>query len=139
MGATHTINGKSEDVVRVVGAISGGGVDYAFDAIGGETTPSQIVDCLAAGGRAIMVGIPAVSTRAGISPASMVFQEKTLSASFYGSVQPDRDFPILADLYMDRKIDLDSLISRTYRLEEINEGFEQLRRGGVTRGVVVFD
>jgi S-(hydroxymethyl)glutathione dehydrogenase / alcohol dehydrogenase len=139
MGATHTINGKSEDVVRVVGAISGGGVDYAFDAIGGETTPSQIVDCLAAGGRAIMVGIPAVSTRAGISPASMVFQEKTLSASFYGSVQPDRDFPILADLYMDRKIDLDSLISRTYRLEEINEGFEQLRTGGVARGVVVFD
>ena len=69
----------------------------------------------------------------------MVFQEKTLASSFYGSIQPDIDFPILADLYMDKKIDLDSLISRTYRLDEINEGFEQLRTGGVARGVVVFD
>ena len=138
-GATHTINGKTENVVKAVRAITGGGVDYAFDAIGSEATVLQIVDCLCAGGRATMVGIPSVAVRAGISPAAMVFQEKTLSSSFYGSVQPDRDFPILADLYMDRKIDLDTLISRTYRLDEINEGFEQLRRGGVARGVVVFD
>lgn len=138
-GATHVINGKAENVVKTVRAITGGGADYAFDAIGSEATVLQIVDCLAAGGRAIMVGIPAVTTRAAISPATMVFQEKTLSASFYGSVQPDRDFPILADLYMGKMIDLNSLVSRTYKLDEINEGFEQLRIGGVARGVVVFD
>jgi S-(hydroxymethyl)glutathione dehydrogenase / alcohol dehydrogenase len=138
-GATHTINGKTENVVKTVRGITGGGVDYAFDAIGSEATVLQIVDSLCAGGRATMVGIPSVTTKAGISPASMVFQEKTLSSSFYGSVRPDIDFPILADLYMNKKIDLDSLISRTYTLDEINEGFEQLRTGGVARGVVVFD
>ena len=86
-----------------------------------------------------MVGIPSVQVKAGISPAGMVFQEKTLTSSFYGSVQPDIDFPILADLYMNKKLDLDSLISRTYTLDQINEGFDQLRQGGVARGVVVFD
>lgn len=138
-GATHTINGKTENVVKTVRAITGGGVDYAFDAIGSEATILQIIDALAAGGRATMVGIPSVTARAAIAPASMVFQEKTLASSYYGSVQPDRDFPMIADLYMQKKIDLDSLISRTYRLEDINEGFEQLREGGVARGVVVFD
>ncbi|WP_076861048.1 Zn-dependent alcohol dehydrogenase [Bradyrhizobium mercantei] len=138
-GATHTINGKTEKVVEQVRAITGGGVDYAFDAIGTEATVLQIVDAVAAGGVATMVGIPSMTTRAAISPFSMVFQEKTLGASFYGSVQPDIDFPIFADLYMGKKINLDALISRTFKLEEINEGFEQLRTGGVARGVIVFD
>jgi alkyl sulfatase BDS1-like metallo-beta-lactamase superfamily hydrolase len=55
---------------------------------------------------------------------------------------PDTINPSLfrqADLYMGKKINLDSLISRTFKLEEINEGFEQLRTGGVARGVIVFD
>jgi S-(hydroxymethyl)glutathione dehydrogenase / alcohol dehydrogenase len=138
-GATHTINAKNENVVKAVRSITNGGADYAFDAIGSETTVLQIIDCVCPGGVATMVGIPSVAVRAGISPAAMVFQEKTLASSFYGSVQPDIDFPILADLYMDKKIDLDSLISRTYQLNEVNEGFEQLRNGGVARGVVVFD
>ena len=69
----------------------------------------------------------------------MVFQEKSLSGSFYGSVQPNLDFPILCDLYMDKKLNLDDLISRTYRLDEINEGFAALRAGSVARGVVLFD
>ena len=138
-GATHTINGKTENVVKAVRALTGGGVDHAFDAIGSEATILQIVDCVAPGGQATMVGIPAVTTRVPIAPASMVFQEKSLTTSFYGSVHPDIDFPILADLAMEGKLDLTSLISRTYRLDEINEGFEQLRKGGVARGVIVFD
>ena len=120
-------------------ALTGGGVDHAFDAIGSEATILQIVDCVAAGGQATMVGIPSVATRVPLPAAAMVFQEKSLTTSFYGSVQPDIDFPILADLAMEGKLDLESLISRTYTLEEINEGFAQLRQGGVARGVVVFD
>lgn len=136
-GATDVINAKTENVVKTVKGLTGLGVDYAFDAIGSEQTVLQIVDCIAPGGRAVMVGIPPVSVKAAISPASMVFQEKSLTGSFYGSIQPDRDFPMLADLYMTKKIDLDPLISRTYRLHEINEGFDQLRQGSVARGVVM--
>ncbi len=139
-GATDTINAKTGNLIKEVRALTGGlGVDYAFDAIGSEITVTQIVDAVAPGGHAVMVGIPAMTTKAGIAPAMMVFQEKSLTGSFYGSVEPTIDFPILCDLYMDKKINLDGLIGRTYTLSEINEGFAQLRAGSVARGVVMFD
>ena len=139
-GATDTINAKTENVIKRVKEITGGlGADYAFDAIGSQITASQIVDAVAPGGHAVMVGIPAMAVTAPVSPFMMVFQEKTLTGSFYGSVQPNLDFPILCDLYMDKKLNLDDLISRTYKLSEINEGFDQLRAGSVARGVVMFD
>src|ERR1700730_9085848 len=56
-----------------------------------------------------------------------------------GSVRPDIDFPILADLDMDKKLNLDDLISRTYKFDEINEGFRLLVSGSVARGVIEFD
>jgi len=139
-GATHTVNAKTDNVVKTVRALTkGAGVDFAFDAIGSETTAVQIVDAVGAGGHAVMVGIPAATTKAPVSPFQMVFMEKMLTGSFYGSVQPAVDFPVLCDLYMEKKVALDGLISRTYRLDEINEGFNQLRAGGVARGVVMFD
>ena len=139
-GATHTVNAKSENVVKAVKALtSGTGVDYAFDAIGGEITSTQIVEAVAPGGHAVMVGIPAMTVKVPVSPFMMVFQEKKLTGSFYGSVQPNLDFPILCDLYMEKKLNLDDLISRTYKLSEINDGFDQLRAGSVARGVVMFD
>ena len=139
-GATHTINAKSGDVVKQVQALTDGlGVDFAFDAIGTEATALQIVDALAPGGHAVLVGIPAFSTRAPISPSAMVYGEKTISGTYYGSVRPDVDFAILADLDMDKKLNLDDLISRTYKFDEINEGFRLLVSGAVARGVIVFD
>ena len=138
-GATHTINAKTENVAKQVKAITGLGVDYAFDAIGSQITATQIIDAIAPGGHAVLVGIPAVTVSAPFSPFMMVFQEKKLTGSFYGSVQPNLDFPILCDLYMDKKLNLDALISRTYKLDEINEGFTQLKAGSGARGVVMFD
>ena len=67
-------------MVKRVREITGGGADYAFDAIGSEATVLQIVDCICAGGRATMVGIPSVQVKAGISPAGMVFQEPEAQA-----------------------------------------------------------
>jgi S-(hydroxymethyl)glutathione dehydrogenase / alcohol dehydrogenase len=140
-GATHTINAKTGgDVIKAVKAITGGqGVEYAFDAIGSQVTAQQIIDMLAPGGHATLVGIPSVTTTATFSPFMMVFTEKKLTGSFYGSVRPALDFPILADLSMSKQLDLDSLISRTYTLDEINEGFKNLASGTVARGVIMFD
>ncbi|MEQ1611201.1 MAG: zinc-binding dehydrogenase, partial [Hyphomicrobiaceae bacterium] len=138
-GATHTINGKTEDVLKRVKEIAGLGVDYAFDAIGTGPTVVQIVDALAPGGHAVIVGIPSFSTRSAIAPHLMVYGEKTLSGTYYGSVRPSVDFGILADLSMDKRINLDSLISRTYKFDEINEGFRQMIEGNVARGVILFD
>jgi S-(hydroxymethyl)glutathione dehydrogenase/alcohol dehydrogenase len=57
----------------------------------------------------------------------------------YGSVRPNLDFPKLVDLYLEKRLKIDELVSRTYKLGEINEGFTALRTGQVARGVVVFN
>lgn len=139
-GATHTVNAVKEDVVNAVRDVTEGlGADTAFDAIGSETTALQAIDATAPGGRAVLVGIPAFSTRAPINPSQIVYGEKVISGTYYGSVRPNIDFPILADLDLEKKIDLDALISRTYRFDEINEGFRLMLAGEVARGVIVFD
>ena len=78
------------------------------------------------------------AARAPITPYTMALQEKTLKGTLYGSVRPTVDFPQLVQLYLDGRLKLDQLISRTYTLAEINKGFEMLRTGQVARGVVVF-
>ena len=57
----------------------------------------------------------------------MVFSEKTMSGTFYGSVRPDLDFPVLVDHYMNKRLNIDGLISRTYKLDEINEEIDVAR------------
>jgi S-(hydroxymethyl)glutathione dehydrogenase/alcohol dehydrogenase len=140
-GATHTINtGTNEDPAKKVKEITGGlGVDYSFDAVSIEKTQALAFDALAPGGHAVAVGISAATVRASYSPFMMVFTEKTVSGTFYGSVRPDLDFPILVDHYMNKRLNIDGLISRTYKLADINEGFKKMMAGEVARGVVVFD
>lgn len=139
-GATHTINSKTDDVVKRVRELTGGlGVEYAFDAIGTEATTLQIVDAIAPGGHAVIVGIPAASARAPVSPLQIVYGEKKITGTYYGSIRPTVDFGMLADLDMDKRINLDDLISRTYSFDQINEGFDLLRKGSVARGVIVFN
>jgi S-(hydroxymethyl)glutathione dehydrogenase/alcohol dehydrogenase len=139
-GATHTINASTAQVVEYARSLTGGrGVDYAFDAIGGEATTLQILDAIRPGGTAVIVGMAAMSVRAPITPYVMALQEKCIKGTMYGSVRPNLDFPWLVDLYLSGRLQIDRLVSRTYRLEEINEGFAALRSGQVARGVVVFD
>jgi S-(hydroxymethyl)glutathione dehydrogenase/alcohol dehydrogenase len=139
-GATHTINAKHEDVLKRVQELTAGfGADYAFDAIGGEQTAALVVDAIAAAGHAVLVGIPAFSARAAISPSAMVYGEKKLTGTYYGSIRPALDFAMLADLDMDKRIDLETLISRTYAFDDINEGFRLLLTGAVARGVITFN
>ena len=140
-GATHTVNTATDnDPVKKVKEITGGlGVDYSFDAVSIGPTQALAFDALAPGGHGVAVGIAAATVKAQYSPMMMVFGEKTMSGTFYGSVRPDLDFPVLVDHYMNKRLNIDGLISRTYRLDEINEGFKRMMAGEVARGVVVFD
>jgi S-(hydroxymethyl)glutathione dehydrogenase/alcohol dehydrogenase len=126
-GATHTFNASRDNVVdRVRELTAGRGVDYAFDAI-------------RPGGTAVIVGMAAMNVRAPIAPYFMALQEKAIKGTMYGSVRPNVDFPKLVDLYLDGRLKVDELVSRTYTLDEINEGFAAMRSGQVARGVVVFN
>ena len=88
-------------------------------------------------GAAVIVGMAAMNVRAPITPYMMALQEKCIKGTMYGSVRPNLDFPWLVDQYLAGHLKVDELVSRTYRLEEINEGFAALRGGQVARGVVV--
>jgi Zn-dependent alcohol dehydrogenase len=139
-GATHTINAAHTNVAEEVRALTGGrGAEYAFDAIGSEATTLQMLDAIRPGGTAVVVGMAPMSARAPIAPYFMALQEKTLRGTLYGSVRPDVDFPILVDLYLTGRLQIDPLVSRTWELGSINEGFAAMRGGQVARGVVVFD
>src|SRR6058998_4415851 len=127
-GATHTVSAQSDNVVtRARELTEGRGVDYAFDAIGGEATTLQIVEAIRPGGTAVIVGMAAMAVRAPVTPYMMALQEKCLRGTMYGSVRPNLDFPHLVDLYMQKRLKIDELVSRTYRLDQINEGFQALR------------
>jgi NDMA-dependent alcohol dehydrogenase len=137
-GATHTVNAARESVVERVRALTGRGADYAFDAIGSEATTLQIVEAVRNGGTAVIVGMAAQHVRAPITPYLLAVQEKVIKGTMYGSVRPNVDFPWLVELYLQGRLEVDRLVSRTYALGEINDGFAAMRGGQVARGVVVF-
>jgi len=86
-----------------------------------------------------VVGASPVGETVSIEAASLVLQEKRLIGSLYGSTRPRVDMPRLLDLYVDGKLKLDELITRRYRLDQLNEAFAALERGEVARSVVVYD
>ena len=102
--ATHTINATAGDVVERVREMTDGlGVGAGFHAIGSEKTALQIIDAVASGGRAVLVGTPAFSAWAAINPSQIAYGEKVICATYYGSVRPNIDFPMLADLDLGKK------------------------------------
>jgi S-(hydroxymethyl)glutathione dehydrogenase/alcohol dehydrogenase len=138
-GATHLINSRRDDPVKAIKEITGGnGVDYAFDAIGLPAVSRQAYDATRRGGMAVIVGMAPTGAEIRI-PGSIPGDAKTVKGCFYGSTRPAIDFPRLVDLYLNRKLNLDQLVSRRYRLDEINDAFAALARGDNARGVVVFE
>ena len=69
----------------------------------------------------------------------MVRQEKTLKGSYYGTSRPAIDFYEMVDLYKRGQIDVDGLITRHYKLDQINEAYIELDKGVIGRGVITFD
>ena len=104
--------------------------DYAFDAIGGEATTLQIVDAIRPGGTAVIVGMAALK-RAGADHAlhDGAARRRSSEGTMYGSVRPNIDFPKFVDLYLEGRLKIDELVSRTYKLDQISEGFAGPARG----------
>jgi S-(hydroxymethyl)glutathione dehydrogenase/alcohol dehydrogenase len=121
-------------------ALTGGrGADYAFEAVGLPAVQEACLDAARPGGMIVLAGLAPMGTSTNLPGAVLTRQEKTVKGSYYGSAHPPRDFPLLASLYLDGLLDLDSLITRTYRLEEINAAYAEMLAGRVVRSVVQFD
>ena len=87
---------------------------------------------------AVIVGVARPTDAAGIKPMGMVFEEKTIQGSYFGSCVPRIDFPRMLQLYMAGKLKLDELITRRYKIDEAPQAFADLESGKNARGVIVF-
>jgi len=137
-GATHFVNADTEDPVQRIKEITGGGADYAFEAVGFPALVRQAIDSVRPTGTAVVVGIQPSGQDVSVEGWHLL-QDRTLMGSLHGSARPRLDFLWILDLYRQGKIKLDELVSRYRPLDEINEAFDDLKQGKVARTVLVFE
>lgn len=136
-GATHTLNPSRDELTKAVRRLTDGrGSDYAFEVIGFGRTIEQAYACTRQGGTTVVVGAPAREETVSI-PAFSLLNEKKLQGSVYGSARPHVDMPRLIQLYMQGKLKIDELITRTYPLDDVNAAMTALEKGEVARSVIV--
>ena len=141
MGATHTVNGAKEDAVEGVKAATGGlGADVCIEAVGDPDVYRQAFYAADLAGRVILVGVPTPDMSFPEIPMIDFFgRGATLRPTWYGDCLPSRDFPLLVDLYLQRRLDLDRFVSETIAIDQVEEAFGRMQQGEVLRSVVVMD
>jgi Zn-dependent alcohol dehydrogenase len=137
-GATHTATPDQADELRT--QLTGGlGFDYAFEVVGRSATIRAAWQLTRRGGDVIVVGAGAVDDNVQFNAFELLFDGKNLKASLYGSSDLRRDIPRFVELWRNDKLDLESLITRRIRFEDLNDAIATLERGDAIRQVVVFD
>jgi S-(hydroxymethyl)glutathione dehydrogenase/alcohol dehydrogenase len=137
-GATDVINGGAVDAVQTVIEMTGGGVDYAFEAIGLSATALQAFQMIRPGRTAYLVGLPGAADSIELPGSRMLVQARGLQGLFMGSNRFKRDIPMLANLYLQGRLKLDELVSARITLDEVNAGYDVMRTGVEARSVIVF-
>jgi S-(hydroxymethyl)glutathione dehydrogenase/alcohol dehydrogenase len=137
-GATDLIDGSDDTAVAQVRAMTGGGVHYAFEAIGLKATAEEAFAMLRRGGTATVIGMIPIGQSVEV-PGFELLYEKKLQGSNMGSNRFRVDMPRYIDLYMDGRLKLDELVSQRIALDDVNEGFEAMKAGSVARSVILFD
>ncbi len=139
MGATDTVNPADGDPIKQVQELTGGyGVDHAFEVIGLKDTAMQAYGMLATGGTAYLIGIQKPGTTFEMPGGSFLNTQRHLRGVYMGSSNFKVDIPMYAQYYLQGRLNLDDLVSQTISLDQVNEGYEELKRGEVARSVVVF-
>ena len=144
MGATHTVNAANVDPIEAVIDLSNGGVDYAFDAVGYPITTEQILPVTRSGGSgaenlggmAVLIGMPQPDQKMTIWPGHFMFHQRRYVGSL-GAVYPDRDFQMYLRLYEEGKLKLDDMVTRRYKLEDINEACNDLQSGEIIGRAII--
>lgn len=145
-GATDTVNAKSGDPVEQVRKLTDdgwdGGVEYAFEATGIPMCTEQAVKMLAYGGTATTIGFPAatdaVTLNLGDMATGVYWNKAALRVCHCGDTLPSIDFPILADLYLKGQLQLDRMVTRKIKLDEVEAAFHEMETGDVIRSVIDF-
>lgn len=144
-GATHTVNAAEVDSVQEVRRLTDdgwdGGVEYAFEATGIPKCTEQAVKMLSYAGTATTIGFPAaedsVNLNLGDMATGVYWNKAALRVCHCGDALPSHDFPLLAQLYLQGKLDLDAMVTRTIGLEDVEDAFHLMETGDVIRSVIV--
>jgi S-(hydroxymethyl)mycothiol dehydrogenase len=139
VGATHTVNSRSEDPVEAIRALTdGNGADVVIDAVGRPETYTQAFYARDLAGTTVLVGVPTPEMRLELPLLDVFGRGGSLKSSWYGDCLPSRDFPMLVDLYLQGRLPLESFVSETISLDAVEDAFATMAHGGVLRSVVVF-
>ena len=135
LGATHIVDASSHDPVQAIRDITGGGVEYSFEAIGLGRVAEQAFDALSSGGTATIIGMIPVGQKVTLDGPSFL-SEKKIQGCTMGSNRFRVDMPRYVDFYMDGRLKLDEMITKTGPLEDVNEAFRAMKAGEVARTVL---
>jgi S-(hydroxymethyl)mycothiol dehydrogenase len=137
LGATDTVDASSADVVSAVQGLTGGfGADVVIDAVGRPETYQQAFYARDLAGTVVLVGVPTPDMQLTLPLLDVFGRGGSLKSSWYGDCLPSRDFPMLIDLYLQGRLDLDAFVSETITLDGVEEAFAKMHRGEVLRSVV---
>jgi S-(hydroxymethyl)mycothiol dehydrogenase len=138
-GATHIVNGRTEDAVAAVKRYTeGNGADVTIDAVGHPEVFQQAYDSRDLAGTTVLVGVPNPSMTWTTPLLDIFGRGGSLKSSWYGDCLPSRDFPLLVDLHLQGRLPLDLFVSERIALEDVEEAFHKMERGEVLRSVVLF-
>jgi S-(hydroxymethyl)glutathione dehydrogenase/alcohol dehydrogenase len=138
-GMTHFINPKdTPNVVDAIVQLTDGGADYSFECVGNTALMRQALECCHKGwGVSVIIGVAAAGQEIATRPFQLV-TGRVWKGSAFGGARGRTDVPRIVDWYMEKKIQIDPLITHRLPLERINEGFELMERGESIRSVVVY-
>ncbi|HXQ59742.1 MAG TPA: zinc-binding dehydrogenase, partial [Acidimicrobiales bacterium] len=137
-GATDVVLASEGDPVERIRALTGGfGADVCIEAVGNATVMQQAFDARDLAGTLVQVGVPTPDMRIDMPMIEFFGRGGRLKPSWYGDCLPSRDFPMLVDLYLQGRLDLDRFVSETIPLDGVEEAFHRMERGEVLRSVVV--
>ncbi|MBO1330546.1 S-(hydroxymethyl)mycothiol dehydrogenase [Streptomyces sp. VRA16 Mangrove soil] len=139
LGATHTVNSRATDPIEAVRQLTGGfGADVVIEAVGRPETYEQAFYARDLAGTVVLVGVPTPEMRIDLPLLDVFGRGGSLKSSWYGDCLPSRDFPMLIDLYLQGRLDLDAFVTETIALEDVEKAFERMHHGDVLRSVVMF-
>jgi S-(hydroxymethyl)glutathione dehydrogenase / alcohol dehydrogenase len=137
LGATDTLNASNADPVKAVRDITGGGVNYSFEALGTKTTAEQAFGMLRAGGTATIIGMVPLGVKIELHGYDFL-RDRKLQGTSMGGNRFRVDMPRLLSLWRQGRLKLDHLISGKLKLDQINEGFAALKSGAPVRQLIDF-
>lgn len=137
-GATHAVTPDDLPAARME-LTGGGGFDYAFEVVGRSQTIKAAYDATRRGGTTVVVGVGRAEDMVELSAFDIFYNEKNLKGTYYGSANIRRDFPRLLALWRGGRLDLEGMISRRLKLDDVNDAFAAMTAGDVIRQVISFD